>query len=305
VPLHQRDLTSAASTENKVSIDQLVSMMRHTYEPLRDAIAQVDAVWRDVLPRLDAGRQTLAAIQDDLHTLGIDAVAELQAAVMHIEEVDAMVLDDPLALGPSAGERLDSSVSAAADRVNQLISEKRTFNQEVGNIERQLADLRVLRARATAAWSEASAKIADPDGLIHPPGAQTIDGPGSLGNRAQPFLTVGADWATARHDHERWVARMNAFRMQLERAHAANRAPLDRRDELRGRLGAYRAKASRLGFAAITHPQVSDLADNAHSELFTAPVNLDRADELVERLGRALRQASAEATSKLKGGDPT
>ena len=71
------------------------------------------------------------------------------------------------------------------------------------------------------------------------------------------------------------------------RALVANLAGLlDRRTELRGRLEAYRAKATRLGHAE--HPTLSALHRAAHDVLFTAPCDLPEATRAVGRYQQAV-----------------
>jgi hypothetical protein len=61
---------------------------------------------------------------------------------------------------------------------------------------------------------------------------------------------------------------------------------LDRRTELRGRLEAYRAKATRLGHAE--NPALSALHRAAHDVLFTAPCDLPEATRAVGRYQQAV-----------------
>ena len=71
------------------------------------------------------------------------------------------------------------------------------------------------------------------------------------------------------------------------RALVANLAGLlDRRTELRGRLEAYRAKATKLGHAE--HAGLSALHRAAHDVLFTAPCDLPEATRAVGRYQRAV-----------------
>ncbi|MEE9416722.1 MAG: hypothetical protein V3V01_15665, partial [Acidimicrobiales bacterium] len=78
---------------------------------------------------------------------------------------------------------------------------------------------------------------------------------------------------------------------QLVRAYAANALPLRRRDEIRGLLSAYWAKAAAVGRAE--DPLLSDLHDDAHNELFTSPTDVARAEMLVSGFGGALRDPSS------------
>ncbi|MCW2505773.1 MAG: hypothetical protein JWO79_4057, partial [Actinomycetia bacterium] len=75
-----------------------------------------------------------------------------------------------------------------------------------------------------------------------------------------------------------------------------NAAAVAERAELRGRLGAYRAKASRLGGAE--RPDLTDLADAAKSLLYTAPCDLAAARTAVERYQTAVASLTATTTDR-------
>ena len=71
---------------------------------------------------------------------------------------------------------------------------------------------------------------------------------------------------------------------------AAHQALLDERDELRGRLDAYTAKAGRLG--RLEDTELAALRRRAHEALHTAPTDLVMPSDLVRRLpGSASRRA--------------
>jgi hypothetical protein len=87
-------------------------------------------------------------------------------------------------------------------------------------------------------------------------------------------------------------ARRAAIRLErAQRITAANRAPIGRRNQLRGLLDAYRGKARHVG--RIEDPRLGALFAAAHDELYTAPTDLDRADVLVRRYQDALSGGSS------------
>jgi hypothetical protein len=294
VPLAERDLTGRSTADKHVTIEQLINLMRTTYEPIRDGVAEVDRIWRLVLPRLEAGRSTLVILGDELRSLAINEPAELSAARAQMERTEALIIEDPLGLGVSGGRNLDAAVSAAAERVANVVRKRSSLSADIGSTEAILAELRVIRAVAAASWSEATAKIAAPVGLIRPPSTSIIDGNNGLAARAESFEGAGADWQRQRADVDQWFDLAERLRAQLERAAAVNATPLDLRDELRGRLSAFRAKAA--ATARSEDPALIDLADQAHNELFTTPTDLDRAVDLVQTFAAALR-SSGEATA--------
>jgi hypothetical protein len=298
IPFAERDLTGRATSERRVTVEQLIALMRMTYEPIRDGVAAVDRIWRLVTPSLEAARDTIDSLDAELAPLPVSEPAELTACKAQLARTEQLLVEDPLGLGAKGGTHLDSAVSVAATRVHSLVTDHSSLDGDVAATETILAELRVLRAVAAAAWSEARANFVDVGALIRPPGTPVIDGDRGLASRAANFNAHGVDWRAMRTDIDSWFALAERLRSQLKRAVHINSAPLDSRDELRGRLAAYRAKASALGRSS--ERALDDLAADAHEELYTRPIDLDRAARLVQDYAAALRtsdQAGTEETT--------
>ncbi len=73
---------------------------------------------------------------------------------------------------------------------------------------------------------------------------------------------------------------------QARAAHSAIAAPLKRREELRGLLGAYQAAASRYA----EHPRLVELYQRAYDLLWTAPCDLPKAEAATMRYVRAVQE---------------
>ena len=82
-----------------------------------------------------------------------------------------------------------------------------------------------------------------------------------------------------------WKASAARLREQLERALEQNAAPLEKRSDMRSLLRAYKVKAD---MTPGLSEEIADLGQQAHDELYTAPCNLDRAQELMDEFARAL-----------------
>jgi hypothetical protein len=137
-------------------------------------------------------------------------------------------------------------------------------------------------ADARAAHDDVVVKIASPA----VPGPLAPDP--ELARRLDRVTALAArnEWRAARHELAEWTTRTTDVIGQAERVLIANRAPVDERNELRGRLEAYRAKANRLGRAedgALTAQY-----DRAHDALYTAPTDLASAAELVRSYQQAI-----------------
>ncbi len=92
-------------------------------------------------------------------------------------------------------------------------------------------------------------------------------------------MAAQGDWRAAASALVQWTTRCREAKSRADQALVANRAPMAVRNELRGRLDAYQAKAYRTG--RLEDPAAAALHARAHTVLFTAPTNLDEAEQLV------------------------
>jgi hypothetical protein len=89
---------------------------------------------------------------------------------------------------------------------------------------------------------------------------------------------VGA-WREARRALSEWTARVTSLLDETKRIMAENRTPIGERNQLRGLLNAYRAKALKHDLAE--DPELSSTFGRAQALLYTAPTDLEEAGKLV------------------------
>lgn len=285
--LDERGLLDEKRTELKVTIEHLLARMRETYEPVRDGIAAVDRVWTEVVPRTDAADTTVKRLKVDADRLGI-VEPTISVLERRLGEVRTALADDPLSLDGSFAADLDGLVADAARETAKLVRGHDELDGDVAAAETHLAEVRVLRTRAATAHTQSSTKIENPEGLIRAPDAAIIDGPNGLASRLDELRSKpGLEWQQKRQLLDSLMAKVVGLREQLANAYRANSAPLTRRDEYRGLLTAYSAKAAATGRAEDA--ALGDLHDAAYNELYTSPTNLDEANSLVSSYGEALR----------------
>ncbi len=231
--------------------------------------------------KLDAVAAELGRVTPLAASLADEALTgNLAAAESKLARLRGTLSSDPLSLwqgGPhpaagtvdtSGADRLRDRVAAAVTRVDELVRLRDDARQRIADVTTAAAAARAAYEDAAAAWQRAAAKIAAEALPAQPPS------PAGLAARLAGLdtLLAGGRWtrlASELDEIERELAAATADFRDTERAVVAI---LSQRDELRGLLGAYQAKAARLG--AAEDPGLTERYDRAHGLLWTAPCDL-------------------------------
>jgi hypothetical protein len=290
-PLAGRDL--ADSGREDLTPVAAVTRMRRAFADVTDVVSGAEQVWNEMAGRLDSIAAELARVKPLAASFADEALTgNLAAAEGKLAKLRDTLNTDPLALwlgGPapgqvdtSAAERLAERVAAAVTRVNELARLRDDARQRIALVTAAAAAARAAGEDAAAAWQRAAAKITPAALPAQPPAVTDLSARlADLG-----VLLDGARWTrlSAELDLlERDLAEATAGFRQAERTLTAL---LSRREELRGLLGAYRAKAARLG--AAEDPRLTEHYDHAHGLLWTAPCDLEAAAEAVTAYQQAV-----------------
>jgi hypothetical protein len=280
-PLAGRDL--ADSGREDLTLATAVARMRGAFAAVTEVVSAAEHVWTEVAGRLDAIGAELARVTPQAATLGDEALTgNLAAAQGQLARLRDALNSDPLALWQgsgavdiSAADRLQEQVAAAVARVDDLVRLRDDSHQRIAGVTAAAAAARSAREDAVAAWRQASAKIAAR--ALPPEPADLAD----LSARLAGLGALLADGRWTRLESEldlldRELATATAGFKEAERAVVA---AMGKRDELRGLLGAYKAKAARLG--AVEDPGLADRYDRARDLLWTAPCDLAAAEAAV------------------------
>ena len=271
----------------RLTLDETLARMSEDYTEVEDTVASADAAWSALLPRLDEIEGTWRQTRDLLRTLRSED-PDLAGIGARLTEVRKAVLADPLSLtteGRTDTAPLDLLAGDLARRHGVLEAAVRIqgeYEERVAGAATSIERVRQLECEALRAREHVLRRItvsAVPE--IPRPAA-------SLGDR----MTALAELREA----GRWTD-LAARMTDLERAaadalHRVNDALRDltgllgRRNELRGRLEASRAKAARLGHAQDA--SLTDLWRQAHELLWQAPCDLRQASAAVASYQRAV-----------------
>ena len=254
---------------------------------LRDGVTAVEARWREVVPRVDRGRALLARLQ-----AGSDADASgdpaLDALADQLDAVEQSLAEDPLGVDSNRLDALDAATHIAEQRSAAMQRNRDALPADIERGRRLVDELRAMRTEAVEAAEASRVKIRNPVGLRPVPDLAFDELTAAwIAARDAP-----GGWLPRRRALDRFLAQIEAQRLVLAAARSANRAPLARRNELRGLLDAYRAKAAATGRAE--EEQFAALARAAQQELHIAPTDLARAEDLLQSLSTLLAAPDAD-----------
>src|ERR1700733_1801996 len=282
VPLARRNLSDPGV--HAVRLASAVAAMRRSFGEVAEVVSAVELVWTQLGERLDATAAVLAAALPQAAGLGEELEAALLDAQAGLQAARAAVNADPLRL--YSGGRVDTSVAdvlgeQAAGLTAQIAELDRVRSQarrRIDGLTAAVTAARAARADAVTAWHRAAQRIAGlpplPPGVAEPP----LD--------SLAALAAAGRWPALATELDRCDGALAAAVKQTEECERSAATGLANRDELRGLLGAYKAKAARLGVA-----EDADLVagyDQARDLLWTAPCDLTAAATAVAGYQRAI-----------------
>lgn len=279
------ELRSARGRVRKARLDELEELLGGRDELLGSALASAaeaaDVVrdagraWESLTPRLDAAGAAIDA-------------AGLEAPRAQYEALRAALAADPLAVDPTAVDELDRAIDAAQRELAEIAGLRGEAQARLAAARALLDQVEEVQRDGETAHQLALAKIADPQVTAPRHALTDLD----AGLRSVESLVSQESWAAARDALAEWTREATVELEVALSVAAQNRAPLERRNQLRGLLKAYQAKAR--GVRALEEPAIALLFEQAERALYTAPADLDAATALVGRYQRALARYAAE-----------
>ena len=280
-PLAGRDL--ADSGREDLTLATAVARMRRAFTAVTEVVSAAEHVWNEMAGRLDAIGTELARVRQQAGDLGDEALTgNLAATQSKLGRLRDTLNSDPLALwqgnggvDTSGADRLQERVTAAVSRADELVRIRVDAHQRIAEVTAAAVAARSAREDAVTAWQQAAEKIVA--AALPSPPADMADQSARLAGLGT--LLADGRWTRLASELDlldRELATVTAGFKEAERASAA---ALARRDELRGLLGAYKAKAARLGGAE--DPSLAERYDRARALLGTAPCDLAAAEAAV------------------------
>lgn len=264
------DVVAAEPTQGRLAdADALSGGVRAALQELRafasaceTARSSALAALVPVAERLAGARRAVAVLALAADDPDATAAAELTARA---SQRDRDAAGDPLGPAPPVPA---AAVEALGARLDALLCLRADWRAVVAGLDRAVADVDDRRARVLRARERAGAEVRD-----------TL--PARPPDRGPELRELRAAVAAARG----WRERHDAVGVLRERAADAGRdldaraalvaELLERRDDLRGRFGAYRARGRRTGYA--DDPELAELAARIGTRLWAVPSEIARA----------------------------
>lgn len=285
IPLGERSLTGASTRQEHMSIEGLIDRMSSLYEPVRNVVTHAEKIMREILPRLNSAEATVTRLRKDALALGIDTLG-LDRIDETIVRISDLSLTDPLSIPANARRSFDDAIHAASSTIAAARASHDELASDIAGASDLLDQCRDLIAQANSHRNESLSKLSQPIGLRRPPSVDAIDGERGLATKLEPILSSSQSWQSIRLSIDGWSDTAARLRDQLLRVVEANKGPIEKRDELRGRLRAFRAKMAAIGLSEDL--VLRDISAEAHNELFTSPTDLVRAERLVTEFSNRL-----------------
>ena len=293
IPFERRGLLDPASTQDFITLDEAVAEMTRTYSIVKKTAVEAEDAWNRLLDPLDDLAREVRGARGVADRVGLADTDPVIGRLARIEGETATLrksaLSDPLGVVAGNGAGTPAKVAGllrdtaeVRTELERALAARTEFGERLAKI-RGTADL-VAAAEAEANQIRALvlAKIAGPE--VPPPSA------------AAAHLRAKAAGLEAERGTRSWTLlgrelakldRDSAVILENARRRVAQvRAPLDRRDELRGLLEAYRARATRPDIAKSPPPTAAHPADR--DLLWSAPCDLVAAEQAVRRYQAAV-----------------
>ncbi|MFZ0250418.1 MAG: hypothetical protein WAL61_10785 [Acidimicrobiales bacterium] len=279
-------LTEHAAPTFTCSITEAFEQMSADFDVVTELLGAVARAWGEDTDRLHQLVALLTRLESDLEGSGIRRPNDLGLLAQALASAQTTAREDPLALHTGGVARLE----ARAQRLQEMIDDgnraRRADRENLLEADRSIgaaSEMLAAGRRQIDLWSE---KIAVPDGTFDALDAlaRDLDRLRLECDRAQS-LGIGA----SADDLRRRGARLHE---EVSRLVAAEGARLERREELRGLLGAYRAKAGAVGLAE--NSEIEALWRAGQEELYQAPCSVEAAELRVTALQQAIVRLGGE-----------
>lgn len=263
----------------KRSAGALLADLQRELDGVADGVVSLASTSRQAVCHIDAATDAVEHLAERAGTLGAADDAQIIAARRALEEAKVAVAVDPAANDQIT--KLDDAVDTACQHVEQLERQRDTLPDGLVASRSLLGEIEQLGAER--AQTEEKLVVTKPRELLEPDSDDRALRKW-LTRIEHEAATVG--WRSAAVSLEDWTKVADRHLIDARLISEANRASLEHRNDLRGLLGAYRAKAAAGG--RVEDTTLLGLYEDAEKVLWQAPCDLAQAERHVQAYVKAV-----------------
>jgi chromosome segregation ATPase len=291
-PLARRDLTGSGVVT--VTVTAAVQEMKKAFAIITDVVSAAETVWNEAADRLQQASAALAGARRQTDGITDEVLGQaLGQAETHLARLRDQLNSDPLALWRRGHvdvtelDRLREETTAATAMAARLAALRDDADRRIATVAAAVTTARAAYQDALAAREQVRAKIAA--AVPAPPPVAALAG---RLDGLDAIKSAGR-WGRLASELEAVQQQAAAAAKSCRDAQAEALALLERRNELRGLLDAYRARAGKIGAAEDTELDV--LERRAREVLWSAPCDLAAAADAVTSYQQAVITISRQA----------
>jgi hypothetical protein len=274
-------LTDGPTPTLDLTIDDALDAMSKDYDVVAQVVTAVAEVWGEPSEQLRKLAEVMARLQGRLGQHGVRKSNEFQAVARAIEETEEAARNDPLGVDVAAVPGLEARLRRLETSVDGEVRGREERSQDLAAAEGAVrAGMEAVDSCRTQ-LTRGAEKVLVPD-----------ESWSALERVAQELRLLQRDVELARQPGadgpcRALVVRGEGLRRDVARLAGAAQAGIAKRDELRGVLTAYQAKAQAIGLAESL--ELAELHAEAHDALYSAPCDLVLAEQCLARFQHAVR----------------
>jgi hypothetical protein len=294
VPFERRGLLDPASIQDLLTLDEAVESMTRTYDVVKKVAVDAENAWNRLLEPLDdlQGKARAARATADGVGAGADPVFDRLAGIeAQSADLRRRALSDPLGMvaggsgTPAHVSRLLADLAGVQTELDQALTARTEFDHRLAGVQEVIVLIARAETEAERVRAEVREKIAAPK--LPPASAAAAHLRGRVADLQRE--RSGQSWTLLGRNLSALEKNSRVILENAQKRVGQIRAPLDRRDELRGLLEAYRARAARHGIAET--PALTAAYGLARDLLWSAPCDLAGAEAAVRHYRAAVGAA--------------
>ncbi len=288
IPLAQRDLLSAAQTQNAIAPAKLLEVMTAAFQVAKDVVVAVETAQSHLAAELTRAQTEMRSIQTLADSLGVRTSNELAVAQQNLLDFGDRIICDPLGVSDEFEREIEPIIIRSRQYLEEIGRQKASVKQELFQAHQLLQNLIHLNQQHQTIFAEYQEKITEAATRSQPLADEQIEALNQWLDRLDIKFKEGI-FQPVKIGLQNWRLRTQEYLSAQQQAYTDNQTALEMRQELRGRLQALQAKALAKGMAE--NEQLNQIAQQAKQLLYTRPTPLEQAIQLVSEYEKLLNRS--------------